>query len=72
MQEEIHKLTSKFTDELEKDRRNYAKLSSEKGEMETMYDDKIRAAEQQQRTELQTLEAQYQARDGRWRCNEWM
>merc|ERR1719383_865029 len=28
--------------------------------METMYDDKIRAAEQQQRTELQTLEAQYQ------------
>lgn len=58
MQEEINKLTAKFTDDLEKDRRNYAKLLAEKQEMEQMYDDKLRSAETQQKADLGALEVQ--------------
>ena len=60
MQDEITKLTTKFTDELEKDRRNYTKLLADKEEMRATYDEKIRSSDLQQQSELRQLEATYE------------
>lgn len=59
LREQISNLTAKFNDELDKDRKNYAKLLSDKKEMKAMYDEKLRTAEAQHAQELDALESSY-------------
>ncbi|CAG9461063.1 unnamed protein product [Pedinophyceae sp. YPF-701] len=60
MQEEIKKLTAKFSDEVERDRENFEKLLQEKNEMEMEYEDKLKQAEELRQQQLQALDAQFQ------------
>jgi len=60
MTEEIKKLTSKFTEEMEHDKDNFERLLQEKNEMEMEYEEKLKQAEEQRVQQLQAVDAQFQ------------